>query len=317
MLRQPRRGQTPALLRVGALLLHQTLCPHLSLRGGTEPQASDLWWWSQGFQTPPLGAMVCHIHMEWPQEPREAPWALPGASTGCLHLRAQRLWPGRPPLAAFKRRSCTTPSHEAIIAGCQSGFLPAGSERGEIITRDLQGIYCGRSPRATCDTESVTKGMGASLHPLPRGEHGMGLEGTWGSWERALGHSMGRKRTGAAGASPQRGQGGLPRRCLPFCQGCHHSRRIGPHQTSAAGIPQNLSSSHTPLGDHHGVWHHAGRSTRDTSKCHPLCPRLPELPLSAKRTFSHQHQMQSVLFLLKKAVLIEFKCTLTFERATF
>lgn len=83
--------------------------PHLNLGGGTAPQASDLWWWSQGFRTLPLGAMVCHIHMEWPQDLWEAPWALPRASTGCLHHRAQRLWLGRPPLAAFESKKLHNP----------------------------------------------------------------------------------------------------------------------------------------------------------------------------------------------------------------
>lgn len=110
---QPRLGSQ---LSIGALLPHETPCPHLSLTGGTEPQASDLWWWSQGSWPPPLGAMVCHIHVEWPQDPQEAPWALPGAGTDCLHRGAQRLSLGRPPLAAFE--STTLHNNKTVIAGC-------------------------------------------------------------------------------------------------------------------------------------------------------------------------------------------------------
>lgn len=48
--------------------------------------------------------------------------------------------------------------------------------------------------------KGVTEGMGASLHPLPPGECGMGLEGTWRSWQQGLGCSKGRKRASAGGA---------------------------------------------------------------------------------------------------------------------
>lgn len=59
---------------------------------------------------------MCHIHEEWPQDPQEAPWALPGAGTGCLHRGAQRLWPGRPPLAAFESKKLH--NNKTVIAGC-------------------------------------------------------------------------------------------------------------------------------------------------------------------------------------------------------
>lgn len=153
-----------------------------------------------------------------------------------------------------------------------------------------------------CDTESCDRGCGSQLAPTASRGAWDGAGGVLGSWEWDSASSTGRKRAGAAGASPWRGQpmaqGDLPRTCLPLCQGCHHSHCLGSRQPSAAGNPQSPSSSlcaHT-LGNHHGAQHRAGGCTRDTPKYHQPCPRLPELPLFAKRTLHTSTRCNSFSF---------------------
>lgn len=92
--------------------------------------------------------------------------------------------------------------------------------------------------------KGVTEGMGASLHPLPPGECGMGLEGTWRSWQQGLGCSKGRKRASAGGAPWSRlqpvAQGDppppSPGMCLLSNQLCCHRHFAGQRPSPWLGL---------------------------------------------------------------------------------
>lgn len=164
--------------------------------------------------------------------------------------------------------------------------------------------------------KGVTEGMGASLHPLPPGECGMGLEGTWRSWQQGLGCSKGRKRAGAGGAPWSRvqpvAQGDPPPAPGCVCSLCRaaavalvwaNPRLLGtPRARAAPAAPTHLwgtTAGHgTMPGDAPGT-PRSVTSPAPGSLGFPS-PYLPRGQLSSWDNPSHKHWMQSSPLFIKK-----------------
>lgn len=157
-------------------------------------------------------------------------------------------------------------------------------------------------PRDMCDTEGLAEGVAASLHPLLQREHGMGQEGTWGSWEQGLGPQHGEGKDWCCwGFSSERTRG--PPQDV---EGCHHTHHLGSSQLSAARNPQSPSSSHcahTPLVTTMEFGTMFGETSETLLSITSPAPGSLSSPYLPREHFTPAPDA-AVLFLFKKGVLI-------------